>query len=99
MSEQSDPTVLWLAADIARELGISPSLVANWSHYDKPYTPTPHATTPGGTRLWNEQQVKDIIAAYHKRNAVTRARRARSQEREEAKQRADRMVRILTGAK
>jgi hypothetical protein len=95
VSEES--RTLWMSADIARKLGISPSLVANWSNYKTPYTPTPFATTPGGTRLWSYEQVTGIIADHHQRVAVMKARSARAEERKAEKQRSERMIRVLNG--
>lgn len=65
---------LWTAADIAKELGVAASVVANWAYYGRDYMPTPAAVTQGGTKLWSPEQAKQIIGGYYNRKAERNAR-------------------------
>lgn len=67
---------LWTAADIAKELGVAASVVANWAYYERDYMPPPAAATQGGTKLWSPEQAKQIIAGYYNRKAQRDARAA-----------------------
>ena len=65
---------LWTAADIAKELGVAASVVANWAYYRRDYMPPPAAATQGGTKLWSPEQAKQIIGSYYNRKAERDAR-------------------------
>ena len=67
---------LWTSADIAKELGVSASVVANWSYYGRDYIPTPTATTQAGTKLWTDAQAKEIIGGYYRRKEAKAQRKA-----------------------
>lgn len=70
MSDQ--PVMIYTAADISVELGVSPAAVTNWTrrHAD---TPAPDFITPGGRPFWSDPAE---WIAWHEARATRRAERA-----------------------
>lgn len=54
--------ILWLAADVAKEAGVSRQRAYQWEAAGQ--LPAPVAVTPGGSRLW---EPAEILAWIEKR--------------------------------
>ncbi|QGJ92818.1 helix-turn-helix DNA binding domain protein [Arthrobacter phage Pureglobe5] len=79
--------VLWTTTDIAAQLGISKSLVANWGNGKARDLPEPYAVTNSGTRLFTREQAEEVIAEYRAWDAARAARRADLERAEKALER------------